>query len=88
MFRDLGYGGRARLDWAAREPAIRAAIADIIPAMPAIAGIGGVRRGWFAELMTMRRPGHTDRVLIAFLVLQRIEAVAPRFWAALDRLTG
>lgn len=88
MFRDLGYGGRARLDWTIMEPAIRTALADISPAMPGVTSAANRRRGWFVELMSERHPGHTDRVLIAAFVLRRIESVAPRFWAALDEITG
>lgn len=88
VFRNLGYDRGSRLDWAKLEPAIEAAIADITPALPGIAEAGNPERGWLSGMMIPGRPGHTDRVLIAALILRRIEAIQPRFWAVIDKLTG
>lgn len=88
LFRDLGYGRRSRLDWKKIAPAVQAAVADISPALPGVNPFEGLVEGWFVASMHVDRPGHADRVLIAAMILRRVEAIEPRFWAAFDQVTG
>ncbi|WP_375383422.1 hypothetical protein [uncultured Sphingomonas sp.] len=74
MFRDLGYGRRSTLNWSKVAPAIQAAVADIQPALPSLAAFDDGPDGWFVTSMRSQQPGHADRI--------------PRFWAALDQITG
>jgi hypothetical protein len=88
LFRDLGYGYRRGLNWAKIQSAAEVAMADILPAFPGIAGKKSTEGHWFATSLKPGPRGHTDRVLIASMILRRIEIIEPRFWMVLNELTG
>lgn len=88
VFRDLGYRRRGRLNWELLGPDAQAAVAGLAPLMPEMERAGRRDNGWFDHAMDPNRPGRSDRVLIAAILIQRIEAIEPRFWQVIDWLTG
>ena len=88
MFRDLGYRRRGRLDRELLAPNAQNAIAGLTFMVPEIQRVGKRNDGWFDQVRSPNRQGRSDRILIAAIVLERIAAIEPRFWSAVDQRTG
>lgn len=88
LFRDLGYRRNNRIDWQILQPEVQKIVAGLVPVMPGLSRAGARDDGWFDHAMDPRRIGRSDRVMIAAMLIDRIEAIAPRFWAAVDATTG
>ncbi|CAM3052976.1 TniQ family protein [Sphingomonas antarctica] len=88
LFRDLGYKRSSRINWEMLQPEVQKVVSGVTAVIPGIERAGARDDGWFDHAMDPRRIGRSDRVLIAAMLIDRIEAVEPRFWAAIDKMTG
>jgi hypothetical protein len=88
LFRDLGYKRNNRIDWQILQPEVQKVVTGLAAVLPGLDRAGARDDGWFNHAMDPRRIGRSDRVVIAALPIDRVEAVEPRFWAAIDKMTG
>lgn len=88
LFRDLGYKRNNRIDWEILQPEVQKVVTGLAAVMPGLDRAGARDDGWFDHAMDPRRIGRSDRVMIAAMLIDRIEAIEPRFWAAIDKITG
>jgi len=88
LFRDLGYKRNSRINWEMLQPEVQKVVSGVTAVIPGLERAGARDDGWFDHSMDPSRIGRSDRVLIAAMLIDGIEAVEPRFWAAIDNMTG
>ncbi|HEX8401970.1 MAG TPA: TniQ family protein [Allosphingosinicella sp.] len=87
-FRDLGYRRGSRINWRLLGPEIKRSVAALSHVFPGIDRPGRWTGSWLEHALAPERPARSDRILMAALLLARVDAVEPRFWAATDPSTG
>ena len=77
FLRDLGYRRSSRLDWEMLQPEAQKAVFGIAPVMRGLNRAGARDDGWFDDAMDPRKTGRSNRVVIAALLIDRVEAAEP-----------